>query len=109
MRNLLAAALLLLMLAAGCAAPAMRPAEARRTVLADPAVAAWFAAHCAPAVLEGLSPRMARAYRRYEPAMTVDLVKEGMLVKLEAKFGPEPRHVEAVLDPSGNVLSLKHR
>lgn len=106
-------ALLVMMLTlavAGCAAPAMKPWEARQRVLAQPEVAAWYAAHSAPTVLEGLSPSRARAFRRYQPAVTVDLVKEGLLVKLEAAFGPQPRSLELLVDgASGAVRPLRRR
>jgi hypothetical protein len=100
-------ALAVALLAAGCgaAAPAVRPAEARSTVLATPEIAAWWTAHSAPGVLAGMGPADARRWRRYHPAMTFDLGKHSYLVTLEAKFGPEPRRMTLPVDrETGRVL-----
>ncbi|MDF2630263.1 MAG: hypothetical protein K0R39_4094 [Symbiobacteriaceae bacterium] len=99
----------------GCAsaAPAastLRPAEARQQLLHDARVAQWYAGHSAPAVLGTLAPREARRWRKYQPAITFDLAKEGYLVKLEAAVGPAPRRLEALVDrATGAILTLRER
>ncbi|HWI52726.1 MAG TPA: hypothetical protein VNT01_11370 [Symbiobacteriaceae bacterium] len=105
------AVLILAVVLGGCtAAPALRPVEARGRLLADPRVAAWYTDHSAPAILGGMSPRVARRWRKYQPAVMFDRVTEGYRVSLEAEFGPEPRKLEALMDPkTGAVLSLQER
>ncbi|HYF92889.1 MAG TPA: hypothetical protein VD969_11650 [Symbiobacteriaceae bacterium] len=100
--------LVLVLAVSGCtAATAMRPVEARARLLAEPGVAAWYAAHSAPAVLAEMSPREARRWRKYTPAVTFDLAEEGYLVKLEARFGPEPRMLEAMMDRESGAFRFK--
>jgi len=105
------ALLLVTVVLGGCAAaPALRPVEARGRLLADPRVAGWYTVHSAPAVLDGMSSRGARRWRKYQPAVMFDRVSEGYRVTLQAEFGPEPRKLEALMDPqSGLVLSLQDR
>lgn len=95
----------------GCAGTpegSVRPVDALARVLQEPAVAEWHRQHSAPAVLDGLSPTAAQRWRRYRPAATVDLVKEGLQVRLEARFGPAPHRLQAIVDRStGAVLSVK--
>lgn len=100
---------LLALLLAGCAAqPALRPVDVRSRVTAHPAVAPWYAEHSAPAVLNGMGAKDVKRYWRYHPAVTVDLVKEGLLVKLQARFGPEPRALHVLVDrASGSVVSVE--
>ena len=100
---------LLVLLLTGCAAqPALRPVDVRSRVTAHPEVAPWYAEHSAPAVLKGMGPTDVKRYRRYHPAVTVDLVKEGMLVKLQARFGPAPRALHVLVDRvSGSVVSVE--
>ncbi|HWI64675.1 MAG TPA: hypothetical protein VNT75_22845 [Symbiobacteriaceae bacterium] len=95
------------LLISGCAAaPALRPVEARSRLLANPGVAQWYAAHSAPAIFAELSPWQAKRWRRYQPAVMFDRVKEGYLVRLEAQFGPAPRQLELLMDPAtGTLLS----
>jgi hypothetical protein len=102
---------LLAFLLAGCAAqPALRPVDVRSWVTAHPAVAPWYAEHSAPAVLKGMGATDVKRYRRYHPAVTVDLVKEGMLVKLQARFGPAPRALHVLVDRvSGEIVSVESR
>lgn len=102
--------LLSLTLLAGCAsAPAIRPVEARARVLSDPRVAGWFAERSAPRVLASMSPAQARRWRRYEPTMVIDLVEEGLQVRLESRFGPPPNKLEVLMDRrTGEVLSVTH-
>jgi hypothetical protein len=99
---------LAVLLIAGCGAtPAVRPVTAVAMVLADPAVGAWYRAHSAPGVLTGLDAAEVKRSRRYRPAAAVDLVKEGLQVKLESRFGPGPHQVEVLLDrPTGQVLRV---
>lgn len=113
MRRLLVSLVGAALLAGGCAsasASAVRPVEARRAALEHPAVAPWVVLHSAPVVLEGMSPRQAKAFRRYQPGLTVDLVREGLVVRLESRFGAEPRRVEVLVDrATGGVLSVQER
>lgn len=103
--------LLAAVLITGCAAePAMRPVDARGRLMADPRVAGWFDSHSAPTVLAGLSPREAKRWRKYQPAVMFDRVTEGYRVTLDARFGPAPRSLEALMDPqTGAILSLRER
>lgn len=109
MRRLLLLVLSLALLAGCASAPALRPLEARARVLSDPRVAGWFAERSAPRVLASMSPSQARRWRRYEPAMVVDLVDEGRLqVRLHSRFGPPPHNMEILLDRrTGDILSIK--
>lgn len=100
--------LAVILLVSGCAAaPAMRPADARVRLLADPRVAAWYSAHSAPAVTAAMSARDARRWRRYQPAVMFDLVKEGYLVKLDSRFGPEPQKLELLMDPASGAVTFR--
>lgn len=105
---LLMAAVLLL---AGCAArPVLRPVELRDRVLAHPDVGYWYTWHSAPKVLAGMSAEDALRWRRYRPDMTWDLVKGGYQVRLKARFGPEPRQMEALVDRhTGEVFAVKYK
>jgi len=100
-----------LLLLAGCAArPRIMPAEALEAALAHPDVAAWHTAHSAPVVLTSLMPAAARGLEGYKPVAMVDLVAEGLLVRLDSALGPRPRRVEVILDKeSGAVLEIKKR
>jgi len=111
MRRLISV-LLMGVLLAGCAAgtPAIRPVEARTRVLSHPYVAAWFAERSAPRVLTGMSPLQFRRWRRYEPAMVIDVVREGLQVRLESRFGPPPHMLEVLLDrQTGHILTVTDR
>ncbi|HEY3365673.1 MAG TPA: hypothetical protein VGK74_11510 [Symbiobacteriaceae bacterium] len=102
LRLILALALTLAL--AGCAA-AVTPRRAFQAALAQPEVARWFAAHSAPSVLAGMDGGDVKRFVRYHPAATIDLVKEGLAVRLDADFGPEPRHLDLLVDRgSGAVL-----
>jgi len=97
-------------LASGCAAgrgdaPALRPVQAWESLLQEPDIAAWHREHSAPAVTVGMTPGQRSQWRRYRPAVMVDLVSEGMRVTLESRFGAEPRRLEFLLDrQSGAIL-----
>lgn len=104
----MALALVLALVLAGCSA-AVSPRQAFQAAVARPDVARWYAAHSAPTVLAGMGPADVKRWRRYKPAATVDLVKEGLLVKLDADFGPAPRHVELLVDRGSGALFWETR
>jgi hypothetical protein len=110
LRRLLALMVLLpaVLLLAGCtAAPALRPVDVRSKVIAHPDIAPWWVEHSSPAVLKGMSAVDVKRYLRYKPSVTVDLVREGMRVTLSARFGPEPRRLEVLVDRNtGQFLSM---
>jgi hypothetical protein len=96
------------LLVAGCAAPALRPVQARERVLASPQISDWYSLHSAPAILPTLGPVQARRWRKYHPDVMFDRVQEGLLVRLEAKCGPEPRAMTVLMDSrTGSILSVK--
>lgn len=97
------------LLLGGCARAAwVRPVEVRRVVLANPRVGEWYRLHSAPAVLAGMGPADAMAWRRYQPDMTIDIVKEGLRVYMRARFGPEPRRMEVFVDrQTGAILDIR--
>ncbi|MGE5676396.1 MAG: hypothetical protein ACM3XM_21365 [Mycobacterium leprae] len=93
-------------LLAGCSA--QTPHRLLANALQQPPIAQWMTAHSSPAVLAAMSPQNAKRWRRYKPAATLDRVKEGLLIKLEAAFGPEPLRLQFVLDRvSGTLVPLQ--
>jgi hypothetical protein len=99
-----------LLLLTGCSARPLpvRPAEAIAAAAAHPEVAAWYEAHAAPRVLEGLSPAAARGLQRFRPDALVDLVGEGLLVRFTSALGEQPRRVEVLVDQTdGRVLGVR--
>lgn len=101
MRRVYAGLLLfiLLFLSDGCsAAHTYRPVEAIKSALLHPEVAQWHAEHAAPGVIAGLNGTQAKRWRRYRPAEVVDLEREGLLLRFEARIGPEPRRLEVLVD-----------
>ncbi len=105
------ALLLAVLMLSGCAArPRIMPSEALDAALAHPVVAAWQAEHSAPTVLEGLPQAAIRGLGDYKPVAMVDLVAEGLMVRLDSALGPRPRRVEVIVDgESGVVREVKQR
>lgn len=106
----LALLLLILPLLTGCAARALpvRPADAVAAALAHPEVSAWYAAHSAPLVLEGLNPAAARGLQRFRPDALVDLAGEGLVVRFTSALGEAPRRVDVLVDrDDGRVLAVR--
>lgn len=106
----MALSLLAGLLLAGCSTRPVpvRPAEAVQAALSVPDVAAWYAAHSAPRVLEGLAATAARGLQGLRPVTMVDLASDGLLVRFDASLGAAPRRVEVLVDKvSGAVLEVK--
>lgn len=102
--------LLSLPLLAACSARPLpvRPAQAVEAALGHPEVAAWYEAHSAPRVLEGLNPAAARGLQRFRPDALVDLAPEGLVVRFTSALGPSPRQVDVLIDQDdGRVLAVR--
>jgi len=102
--------LIVLPLLAGCSARALpvRPEDAVAAALAHPEVAAWYAAHSAPRVLEGLNPAAARGLQQFRPDSLVDLADEGLVVRFTSALGEAPRRVDVLVDKGdGRVLAVR--
>lgn len=107
---LLAALLSLLLSGCGTRPVAVAPSAALQAALQHPEVAAWHASHSAPAVLAGLGPTAVRGLGQYRPVVMVDLVRDGLLVRLDSALGAAPRRVEVTVSrASGEVLAVKMR
>jgi hypothetical protein len=111
MRRFCSLMLALALLLGGCnAAPGLRPARAVDLAMAHPEVAAWYKAHMIPHIIGGPGGTDERRWRNYQPAVTVDRVTEGLVVRLHARLGPTPRDVEVLMDgEKGRVLSIRKR
>lgn len=108
----LAAGLMLVGLLTGCSTRPVpiRPMAAVEAALAQPEVAAWYAAHSAPQVLQGLNPAAAKGLQGLKPVTMVDLASEGLLVRFDASLGSAPRRVEVLVDKElGAVVEVKMR
>lgn len=95
---------------AGCATRPLpvRPDQALQAAMAHPEVIAWQTAHSAPQVLAGLSPTAARGLQHLKPVAMVDLVREGLLVRLDSTMGESPRRLEVLVDrESGQVVLVR--
>lgn len=102
---------LAVLLMPGCsAAPGLRPEKAVTLAMGHPEVAAWYREHSIPRIIGGPGATYARWWRNYQPAVTVERVAEGLVVRLHARLGPVPRDVEVLVDgQKGDVLSITKR
>jgi hypothetical protein len=107
-RLLLLMMTLAVLLMAGCnAAPGLRPQTAVTMAMGNPEVAAWYREHSIPRIVGGPGGTDEKRWRHYRPAVTVDRVPEGLVVRLHARLGPQPRNLEVLMEsPTGRLMTI---
>ena len=111
MRRIYSLMVAVAVLLAGCSsAPGLRPHKAVTVAMQHPEVAAWYKEHSIPRIIGLPGGIDEKRWRHYKPAVTVDRVTDGLVVRLHARLGPAPRDLEVLMDSqTGRLISITQK